>query len=160
MKGSRKYIPTEDGQPRRNGQVNLMVGSRTSTYLLKTDKKKWSCQLHGRVKNKHIPSEDGEMIRSTSWKGQEQHIPSEDAQTRKNGQVNFMKGSRTSTYQLKMEKWSGQLHGRVKNKHIPSENGEMVGQLHGRVKNKHIPSEDREMVRPTSWKGQEQAHTS
>ncbi len=48
---------------------------------------KWSGQIHGRVKNKHIPAEDG--------------------QTQRNDQVNFMEWSRTSTYLLKMEKWSG-----------------------------------------------------
>ena len=273
-----------------------MKGSKTSTYLLKkgrrgemvrstswkgqepahthwrwADKEKWSDQLHGRIKNKHIPPEDGEMIRSTSWKCQEKahtswrradkekwsgqlheriknkHIPPEKEQTRRNGQINFMKGlktstcplkmgrqeemvrstswkgheqahtcwrleivrstswkgqeqahtfwrwrngqvnfmegSRTSTYLLKMKKWSGQLHRRVKNKHIPAEDGQTrrngeinfmggsktstyllqmekwSGQLHRRVENKHIPAEDGEMVRLTLWKGQKQAHT-
>ncbi len=79
-----------------------MEGSRTSTYLLKMEK--WSGQLHERVKNKHIPPEGG--------------------QTRRNGQVNFMEGSRKSTYPLKIGRQG-------------------------------------EMVRSTlQWKDQEQAHTS
>ncbi len=82
-------------------------------------------------------SRQGEMVRSTSWKFKNKQIPPEDG---RNGQIDFTEGSRTNTYLLKMEKWSCQLHERVKNKHIPSEDGEMV--------------------RSNSWKGQEQAHTS
>ncbi len=77
-----------------------------------------------------------------------------------------MEGSRTSTYLLRMEKWSGQLHGRIKNKHIPPKDGQTR-----RNSQVNFMEESRrsiyqlkmgrqgEMVRSTSWKGQEQAHT-
>ena len=234
-----KHIPPENGQIRRNSQVNFMEWLRTSTYPLKmgrqekivrstlwkgqkqahtswrwADKEKGSGQLHGRIKNKHIPAKDGqtrrngqvdfmkgsrtgtyllkmskqgEMVRSTSWKGQEQahtpwrwvdkkkwsdwlhgrvknkHIPPEDGQTKRNGQMDFMEGSRTSTYPLKMGRqkeivrstsWKDQeahTHWRWADKEKRS------GQLHGRIKNKHIPTENGQTVRSTSWKGQEQA---
>ncbi len=83
QKHANNDIQTEDGQTRRNGEINFMEASGTSTYILKIGRQK--DQLHERVKNKHIPPED--------------------RQTKGKGQINFIEGSRTSTYLLKMEKW-------------------------------------------------------
>ncbi len=128
-----KHIPPEDGQTRRNGQINFMEGSRTSTYPLKMGRqvemiRSTSWKGQEQVQTSWRWADKKKMVRSTTWKDQEQahtswrwankekwsgqlcgrvknkQIPPEEGQTRRNGQANFIKGSRTSTYLLKMSR--------------------------------------------------------